>query len=189
MYSVIVADCPWQFGDRLPGIRGAESHYPCMSTPDLMELQLPPISDDAILFQWSVASMLEDAIAVTNAWGFTLKTQIVWVKTKQGVISNTFPDSTNESDLAFGMGRSVRAAHETCLVATKGKYSRLIRNHSIRSVFFAEREEHSTKPEKFYQLVENLCVETPKLELFARKPRSGWTGIGDTLGSHLEVSE
>lgn len=180
MFSCIVSDNPWKFGDKLPGVRGAESHYDCMTTVDLMELKLPPIADDAVLFQWSVASMLEDAIAVTNAWGFEVKTQLIWVKTKNGVVD----DTVDEGDLAFGMGRSVRAAHETCLIATRGKYTRLITNHSIRSVMFAEREEHSKKPDKFYSLVENL-VAGPRLELFSRRHRDGWTCLGNELGVTL----
>ncbi len=182
MFQIIAADCPWKFGDKLPGVRGAESHYPCMSTTDLMELNLPPIHDDAILFQWYVASMLEDAIAVTNAWGFTVKTQMIWVKTKNGVVD----DTVDETDLAFGMGRSVRAAHEGCLIATKGKYTRLITTKNVRSVFFAPRGEHSAKPDKFFELVETMCTG-PRLELFARKKRNGWHCIGNEVGSVLEV--
>ncbi len=184
MYNIIACDAPWKFNDKLPGIRGAESHYTCLSTPDLMELNLPPIADNSILFMWYVSSMLEDAITVVNAWGFTIKTSIVWVKTKSGVVD----DTVDENDLAFGMGRITRAAHEGCLVATKGKYTKLIRAHNIRSVFFAPRGEHSEKPQKFYDLVEFLCPDGDKLELFARKPRTGWTTIGDALGSKLETN-
>jgi N6-adenosine-specific RNA methylase IME4 len=180
VFSVVVADCPWKFGDKLPGVRGAESHYDCMTTYELMQIKLPPIAGDAILFQWSVASMLQDAIDVSRSWGFTLKTQLVWVKTKNGVVD----DTVEETDLAFGMGRSVRAAHETCLIATRGKYTKLIANHSVRSVMFAERQEHSRKPDKFYDIVESM-VQGPYLELFARRPRSGWTGIGKELGTIL----
>jgi N6-adenosine-specific RNA methylase IME4 len=175
-FQTIVCDAPWKFADKLPGVRGAESHYDCMSTIDLMELRLPPIADDAILFNWCVAGMLEDAVAVTNAWGFKIKSSLVWVKTVKGV---SHPE--DECDLAFGMGRTVRAAHETCLIATKGKYSKLIKNHNTRSVFFAERGKHSAKPDEFYVIVEKLC-EGPYLELFARTPRSNWTGVGKELG-------
>lgn len=179
--TTIAADCPWLFGDKLPGVRGAESHYPCMSTPDLMDLELPKFDADSILFQWCVASMLEDAIAVTNAWGFTIKSGLIWVKTKSGVV-----EPADEGDLAFGMGRSVRASHETCLIATRGKYTKLIKNHSTRSVFFAERLAHSEKPAKFYELVENMC-EGPYVELFSRKQRPNWTCIGNELGTTLNV--
>lgn len=181
--TTVVADCPWKFGDKLPGVRGAESHYSCMTTPDLMDLKLPFIEDNSILFQWMVGSMLDDAIAVTTAWGFTVKSSLIWVKTKNGVVD----DTVEEGDLAFGMGRSVRGAHETCLVATRGKYTHLIQDHSTRSVFFAERLAHSEKPAKFYSLVEKMCVG-PYVELFARKERPGWTCHGNELGTTLNVS-
>ncbi len=180
--TTFAVDCPWKFGDKLPGVRGAESHYECISTPDLMMLDIPAHDPDSILFQWTVASMMEDALAVTAAWGFTVKSQLIWVKTKNGVVD----DTVDVLDLAFGMGRSVRASHETCLIATKGKYSKLIKNHSTRSVFFAPREEHSTKPDKFYQIVEDMC-EGPYIELFARRTRNNWTTLGAELNTRLEI--
>lgn len=180
-YRVIVADCPWRFSDKLPSVRGAESHYPCMTTDQLCKLTLPPIADDALLFMWKVAAMSEDALAVMHMWNFDLKTEITWVKTKKGVV-----EPTTVGDLAFGMGHITRAAHETCLVGTRGKYTNLIKNRSIRSVFFAERQEHSRKPELFLDLVESLTGgEGPYVELFARRARSGWTGLGHALGVTL----
>lgn len=181
-YSVVVADPPWAFGDKLPGTRGAESHYPCMSVDDLCKLTLPPLADDALLFLWKVAAMTEEALAVMHMWGFNLKTEMVWVKTKKGVVIGE-PEVT---DLAFGMGRYTRAAHETCLVASRGKGLNLVKNRSIRSVFFAEREAHSKKPELFYDLVEDLTGgEGHYLELFARRQRGGWTTLGNELGTNL----
>ena len=192
-YRVIVADPPWQFGDKLPGVRGAESHYECMDVDQLYRLKLPPIADDALLFFWRVAAMQEEALAVMHMWGFDLKSEMVWVKTKNGVLEDVAdPESdliVDENDLAFGMGRYTRACHEVCLIGTRGKAaSQVVKNHSVRSVFFAERGEHSAKPEKFYSLVEKLVDgEGPFLELFARKQRAGWTCIGDALGTKLEV--
>lgn len=182
-FRVIVADPPWKFGDKLPAIRGAESHYPCMKTEDLCKLDLPPIADNALLFLWKVAALTEDALNVMHMWGFTMKTEIVWVKTKKGL---EFDEAESVDDLSFGMGRYTRAAHETCLVGARGKALELVKNHSIRSVFFAPRQDHSRKPDIFYDLVEGITGgEGPYLELFARRRRAGWVGMGDELGTHL----
>lgn len=183
-YSVVVADPPWAFGDKLPGTRGAESHYPCMSVDDLCKLTLPPLADDALLFLWKVAAMTEEALAVMHMWGFNLKTEMVWVKCKKDV-----HDTDTVSDLAFGLGHYTRAAHETCIIATRGKASKLIVNKAIRSVFFAPREAHSKKPEMFYDLVEAMTGgEGPYLELFARRQRIGWNCMGYDTGVELKVS-
>jgi N6-adenosine-specific RNA methylase IME4 len=165
----IVADPPWAFGDSLPGPwRGASKHYGCMSALAIAAFPLPPIADDALLFMWRVASMVEDAYAVVHAWGFTPKTEIVWLK------------RTSTGKRWFGMGRTVRAEHETCIVALRGRPTILSR--SIRSTFEAPvpGHRHSAKPEAFFDLVEQL-VSGPYVELFARRQRPGWTCVGNEL--------
>ena len=168
--SVIVADCPWSFGDKLPGTtRGAASNYDVMDIDDICAFPLPPIAPDALLFMWRVSSQPEEALRVVRAWGFVPKTELVWIK--------TMPD-TNK--LAFGMGRYVRASHETCIIAARGKATQLIRNRSVRSVFFAPRGAHSEKPQQFFDIVESMA-EGPYCELFARTRRNGWLQYGNQL--------
>lgn len=184
-FRVIAADPPWMFGDKLPGkTRGAANNYSVMKTDDICMLELPPIADDAILFMWRVAGMQQDALNVMHMWGFDQKSEIVWVKTRDGVV-----EAETEADLAFGMGRYTRHCHEVCLIGTRGKAaSKVMKSHSTRSVFFAEREEHSKKPDKFFDLVEKMTGgEGPYVELFARAPRPNWTTLGDELGSPLST--
>jgi len=104
-------------------------------------------------------------------WGFTPKTEIVWLK------------KTAHGNRWFGMGRTVRAEHETCIIATRGRPKVL--NHSVRSTFVtdfaglsAQVGRHSEKPEEFYKIVETL-FDGPYVELFARRQRPGWTCQGD----------
>lgn len=183
-HECIVADPPWAFEDRLARKgRGAENHYRVMpigeicrypwvtETPSAM---LPPqsrprfsMASDAILFLWRVSAMVPEALRVCEAWGFTPKSEIVWVKTTQ-----------DSKKLSFGMGHTVRNCHETCIIAKRGKPK--ITSRSVRSVFEAPVGAHSEKPDKFFELVEELC-EGPRLELFARKRRAGWTQMGDEL--------
>lgn len=185
-FKVIVADPPWLFGDKLPGeTRGASNQYSCMPTWMICAMaenagrvimgQL--IADDAILFLWRVAAMQQDALDVARFWNFQIKTDLVWLK------------KTTDGLRWFGMGRTLRAEHETCLVCTRGT-PRLL-NHSTRSTFVtdldlaglsARARRHSEKPEEFYEIVERLS-DGPYLELFARKQRPGWTCIGNELGA------
>ncbi len=175
-FKVVCADPPWPFNDKLPGeTRGAIKNYKTMRVQDIMDFPLPAIADDAVLFMWKVASMPQEALYVISAWGFTPKTEVVWLK------------KTVHGKRWFGMGHTLRAEHETAIVATKGRPH--VKNHSTRSTFMTEVDfaglsdtvqRHSQKPDKFYEIVESL-FDGPYLELFARQTREGWTSIGDEL--------
>jgi len=157
---VLVADPPWSFDDKLPGPgRGAAKHYACMSLREVANFEIPRMHPDSYLFLWRVASQVAEAYTVVAAWGFTPKSEIVWLK------------ETKTGKIAFGMGHHVRASHESCILAVRG--SPKPRNRSVRSVFSAPVGEHSEKPEAFFDLVEALCAG-PFVELFARRRRDGW---------------
>jgi N6-adenosine-specific RNA methylase IME4 len=179
--SVLVADPPWKFGDALPGpMRGADKHYPTLTVADLMRFPLPILADDAHLFLWRVASMQQEALDIGKAWGFALKSEIVWAK------------RTMRGKRWFGMGRRVRMEHETCLIFTRGRPAVL--DHSIRSVFEAvvPDNRHSAKPDEFFAIVERLCGKArPRthVELFARRVRRGWSTFGNELSrAHPEAA-
>lgn len=172
-YSCIVADPPWAFADKLPGQgRGAAKHYDVLSTAELVRFPLrgqpefPMVAADAWLFLWRVSAMAEDAYRVVRAWGFTPKSEIVWNKL------------TSTGKPHFGMGHYVRASHETCIVAVRGRPAVL--SHSVRSTFSAPVGEHSEKPEEFFRIVEALAPG-PRVEMFARRRRPGWDALGNEV--------
>lgn len=167
-YRTVVADPPWRFGDSLPGnTRGAVNNYRTMSAREIESFVLPQLADDCLLFLWRVTSMAEEALGVVRAWGFCPKAELVWVKTAKG------------GGLAFGMGRYVRAAHESCIIARRGRAK--VQDRSVRSVFYAPRRAHSEKPEEFFGIVEKLSPG-PYLELFSRRSRPGWECLGLEAG-------
>lgn len=173
-FACVVADPAWSFDDKLPGPgRGAEKHYEVMSVDDVCNLALPEIAEDAYLFLWRVASQVPEAYRVAQAWGFVPKTELVWVK------------KTRTGKRWFGMGHHLRAEHETCIVAVRGRPKRS--NANTRTVFEAQAWRHSEKPEEFYRIVEAFAPG-PRLDLFSRREREGWTCIGTDLGSRLEVT-
>lgn len=164
---VLVADPPWPFKDTLPGRgRGAAKHYGLLSMAALEQFTLPPLHEDAVLFLWRVSAMAEEAYRVARAWGFTPKTELVWLK------------ETTHGLRWFGMGRIVRAEHETCLIATRGTPVRLVAN--VRSTFRAKAGRHSEKPDEFFDVVEQLYAG-PYVELFARRRRRGWACYGNEV--------
>lgn len=164
---VLAADPPWKFGDQLPGPgRGADKHYPTMTVEEIKAFPLPVMQADALLFLWRVSAMVEEAYAVVRAWGFVPKSEIVWVK------------RTESGKRHFGMGHYVRAEHESCIIATRG--SAKVEDRGVRSTFEAPIGRHSAKPDRFYEIVQQLSFG-PHVELFARTTRPGWRQYGHEM--------
>lgn len=175
-FRTVVADPPWKFGDKLPGKgRGAAKHYATMTTEEIeaylatLDVEIAP---DALLFLWRVSAMVPEAYRVVSAWDFEAKSELVWRKTTAGGLPH------------FGMGRYVRAGHESCIIARRGQAK--VRDKSVRSVFDAPVGRHSEKPDEFFRIVERLG-EGPFLELFGRKERPGWTVLGDELDGNVAL--
>lgn len=145
---------------------------PGLTTPEVCRFPLPPLADDAVLFMWRVAAMQQDALDVVRMWGFRPVTEFVWLK------------KTATGRRWFGMGHTLRAEHEVCIVAVKGRPR--VKNHRTRTTLVTDVDaagmsapvgRHSAKPEGFYDIVEGL-YEGPYCELFARRQRPGWTCCG-----------
>lgn len=175
MYKVLCADPPWPFKDKLPGKhRGALKNYKTMPVNEIARFPLPPLADDCLLFLWRVAAMQQEALDVVWAWGFEpVQTELIWLK------------KTVDGNRWFGMGRILRAEHEVCLVAKRGRPR--INDHSTRTTFVTDVDgfsaqvgRHSEKPEVFYDIVEKLA-DGPYVELFARRQRTGWTCLGNEM--------
>lgn len=185
---VILADCPWEARDQLPGPkRGAKKIYKStMPTRDIMALRIPPTTEDALLFFWRVAWMVPEAYDVIRAWGFTAKSEFVWVKTKS-TEGTEVPIEGNDPAVSMGMGWYARMSHEVCIIAAKGRGASLIQDHAVRSVVYAPKTRvHSEKPEAAYQLIERLIGGlSPRVELFARAARPGWECMGNELGTEI----
>lgn len=199
--QTLCADPPWKFGDKLPGDgRGAAKNYRVLTVEEIARFLDDPangferdhetglgiplrhyLAPDCRLFLWRVASMQQEALDVMRAWGFTLKTEVCWVKLSSRSDKTAWDaEEPAEGDkLHIGMGRTTRAAHEVCLVGQLGKPERLAAN--IRDVFFAPYERHSGKPEVFYTEIVEKISPGPHMELFARNRRARWTSLGDEI--------
>lgn len=169
---VLLADPPWQFGDSLPGERGAAHKYPTMALHQIARFPMPVMAKDSVLFLWRVNAMIEEALFVGRAWGFRQHSEITWVKTKN--------DGTG---IRIGMGRIVRAAHESCLIMVRGRPP-APKARNVPSVIMGPKREHSQKPDELYDMIERL-FDGPYCELFARRHRQGW----NQFGNHLAEAE
>jgi N6-adenosine-specific RNA methylase IME4 len=87
-FSVIVADCPWDFNDSLKMSstkRGAKSQYDTMTKQEILALPVEKAcnKDGAVLCLWVPSSLLQQGLDTLKAWGFEHKQTYVWVKTKK----------------------------------------------------------------------------------------------------------
>lgn len=156
-FNLLYADPPWRYDYSPTESRAIENQYPTMPLDEICALPVEKIAaGDCALFLWATNPKLEDALTVVRAWGFTYKTNMVWVKDK------------------IGMGYYARQQHELLLIATKGELP--VPEPSVRpaSVICGEREEHSAKPASVYAMLERMYPDFPKVELFSRSPREGW---------------
>jgi N6-adenosine-specific RNA methylase IME4 len=92
--------------------------------------------------------------------------------------------------LAFGMGRLFRQTHEICLIGiSNGKIYKSLENKSQRSVSLAPNLRHSAKPEHLQDSLEIMFPMGNKLELFARRKRSGWTCLGNEVCNGEDIRD
>lgn len=169
-YGLLYVDPPWKYDNE--GVNGAAvNHYPPMETEAIRNF-----SDDAgrtvqdlaaknsVLYMWATNPFLEDAIGVGLAWGFEYKSNYVWVKDIQG------PGFWN------------RGRHELLLIFTKGKAIPPAEDLRLDSVIqVAATGDHSAKPAIVYEMLETLHPKLPRIEIFARTERPGWSAFGNQL--------
>jgi N6-adenosine-specific RNA methylase IME4 len=164
LFNVIYADPNWKFQTRSENgmDRAADNHYECTNVAEIKAMKVPA-AEDAVLFLWSTAPFLPEALDVMKAWGFTYRSNQIWAKPRAGT------------------GYWFRSQHEQLLVGTKGEIPAPAPGTQYSSLIEAPLGKHSVKPEAFIEMIENMFQSLPSVELFARRTRLGWTSIGNEL--------
>jgi N6-adenosine-specific RNA methylase IME4 len=165
-YGVIYADPPWRFepySAKTGMDRAADNHYPTMDVEAIKVLAAIPAADDCVLFLWATVPVLPAALEVIDAWGFTYKSALFWVKDKEGT------------------GYWTRNRVELLLIGTRGNVPAPAPGEQPPQVIEAPRDRHSEKPAAFAEIIEKLYPNVPKIELFARAPRPGWDVWGNEV--------
>lgn len=159
LFDVIVMDPPWAYGTGYDADgRRCANPYPEMTQEQLKAIKLPA-AENCVLFLWTTHKFIWDAKELLNIWGFEYRNILVWDKQ------------------VMGMGNLFRMRCEFCLVAIKGKP--IFRDvHNLEDIIEEKRREHSRKPERFYDMVNTLCVGR-KLDYFSRTQREGWEVFGN----------
>lgn len=165
-YPTVYVDPPWCYENT--AARGAaENHY---STLSLEEICAEPVSqlveEDAQLHLWTTNGFLREAFQVIDAWGFTFKSCLVWIKPQ------------------LGMGNYWRVSHEFLLLGVRG--SLCFRDRTCRSWLLHPRSRHSRKPFAVRALIERVSPG-PYLNLYGREeqPRTQWTVYGNQVERRL----
>jgi N6-adenosine-specific RNA methylase IME4 len=130
---------------------------------------------DAFLFFWSTGPVIATGahVPIMRAWGFKpTAIAFVWVKTNPRAPALFL----TVRDFCFGPGLTTRKNCEFVILGSRGQPKRQARD--VAELVIAPRREHSRKPEEVYARIERYCVG-PRLELFARESRPGWTGWGN----------
>lgn len=170
-YSVIYADPPWDYGGNTKNAHfDPSAHYPLMKLEDIKKLPVKQcLASDAALFLWVPNCLIPSGLEVLQAWGFTYVTCMVWCKDNVVTSSSvTYP------------------AHETLLIGKKGSGFH-VSEKVLKSWHHEKITKHSKKPEYFAQMIEALYPGFPKLEMFAREPRSEeWKVFGNEVIDNVE---
>lgn len=184
VYDIVYADPPWfYYGSQIKDAAAAK-HYPLMTQDDLASLPVKSImAKRAALFMWATGPRLNFAIELIKNWGLYYRgVAYVWVKINgrgeiirgQGV-PPTFTKPTTEFVLAATTMPTGRAF--PLLDLGQGQ------------VVLEARSDHSRKPTIFRRLIEELCGERPRIELFARQSSEGWDVWGAEVDKFDEIGE
>ena len=164
-FATILVDPPWP-------LQSGEKHYRTMSLTRIKALPVGALAArDAHLWLWTTNALLPRAYEVAEAWGFTVRSPLTWVKFRLGL----------------GGRYQLRNATEQLLFCTRGKAP--LGSRSQPTWFNAPVTEHSRKPAEQFAIIERVSPG-PYLELFARRrPESNqpWAVWGDQVASDIRI--
>lgn len=173
-YDLILADPPWkQSKGGKKSVRENSSGKPldyqvCTLNEIKNHIRAATMTavDNSVLFLWTIDKYLFDAQKIAEELGYKLHARMIWNKVT-GIPA------------AF----TVRYGHEYLLFMYKGKLRpvALEERGKIHTVFVEQVIRHSQKPEISYDIIERLYPTERKLELYARRIRSGWDCWGNEV--------
>jgi N6-adenosine-specific RNA methylase IME4 len=165
-YRTILIDPPWPM--KLTGLyqtrklRPAKLVYPVMSVDEIKQLPINNLAEQGChLWLWTTNQFMEAGFALIRHWGFKFHAPIHWIKPSG--CGNYFVHRTQTILFAY---------KEKCQF-NKGRYRPNIIETGIP-------EKHSQKPEESYRYIEDIS-DSPRIELFARQHRVGWTVWGNEV--------
>jgi N6-adenosine-specific RNA methylase IME4 len=171
-FGTILADPPWRFENRTGKMAPEHrrlNRYGTMTLSEIASLPVAEASDTpAHLYLWVPNALLPDGLRVMEAWGFAYKSNLVWHKVRKDGGSD-----------GRGVGFYFRNVTELVLFGVRGKNARTgPAGRRQVNMLQTRKREHSRKPDEMYEIIE-ACSPGPRLELFARGERAGWSVWGN----------
>lgn len=180
-YKTIVIDPPWAGPGETPAFDSENK-----ATGKKMKLSLIPYStmtgiqvaslrvseqaaDDAQLWIWCCSRSVGDAVLLAQLWSFKYRALFVWDKQR------------------IGLGRHARGQCEFLLWAARRGARLVDPKQCPRQIQqWPKPNRHSEKPAEAYQFIRSLS-DAPRLDIFARQHRPGFTAWGNQVPEDLEA--
>lgn len=165
-YRCIVIDPPWPMKkierEERPN-QGIELDYPTMSLEEIEALPIPDLSDEegCHLYLWVTQKFLPAGLQLVEKWGFRYQCLMTWRK-NVGITPFSWMYDT-----------------EHVIFARRGNLP--LQRLGLRLSFDAPVSEHSAKPDVFFEERVAPASPEPRLEMFARKDREGFTVYGNEV--------
>jgi N6-adenosine-specific RNA methylase IME4 len=190
---------------------GAKHVYPTMPLHAIQQIPVPAVAaPNAVLGLWVPTALKEShGLTTLRAWGFRYKTTVYWDKMRLGM-GAWFRNEVEELLIGVKGDGVAAKPNLDKLMALKSRlhfieqlmiegdpFEDLVDEMLIGikgdpapfgcqlpNIIHKLPGEHSEKPEEFDRLLETATgVESSryKLELFARRLKPGWTGIGNAM--------
>ncbi len=152
-FGTVLADPPWRFANRTGKMAPEHrrlARYPTLTLQEIADLPLAQLVQPAShLYLWVPNALLAEGLDVMQHWGFTYKTNLVWYKIRR----DGGPDRR-------GVGFYFRNVTEIVLFGVRGRLRTLAPGRRQENLLSSQKQEHSRKPDAFYDLIER-CSPGP----------------------------
>jgi N6-adenosine-specific RNA methylase IME4 len=171
-FKTILVDPPWKYDvpmKRKDSRKGRLERpgetmlppYPMMDFPEIAALPVFSLAaENCHLWLWTTNRYLPDALDLCKIWGFKFFHLVTWVKPS-------------------GIGMWFIHRTQPLIFAYRGKLG-MQRKCNPNVIFSGNPKRHSEKPGESYDLIEAVSA-SERVELFARRPRDGWTVWGNEV--------
>ena len=163
-YQTLVVDPPWPMVkiEREVRPKQVKFEYPTMTEDELRELFIPDIAaENAHLYLWVTQKFLPMGLRLVTEWGFRYQCLLTWVK--------------NVGFTPFSWMYST----EHVIFARKGSLDLLVLGKRLD--FKGKVQEHSRKPDVFYDLVREVSPG-PRIDVFSQCDHEGFEAWGKEAG-------
>jgi len=175
---VIYTDPPWK--QSKGGLRksrpnqGKSLDYDTISIEEIQSIQRSFMPEqDHVVFMWTIDKYLHESETMMKELGYRLHARIIWDK-ENGVAPAFTIRYSHEYLLWFYKNKLLPINAEQ-----RGKYTTVIREKATS---------HSVKPKAAYEMIERLYPDQPKIELFARNLRFGWSSWGKEVPKQICIN-